>query len=423
MLKYFLVGVVVASLVSCLSSESYEPRNDNAVAHHYGATIVASLQELPACNSVSEPLLYYTSADSTFHYCGDPGYVTVDMQSLAGSDGSVDCEVVPLGDGDYGLLCGENTFLLPRAPDSTPVDTPPATEPEPEIRCGELVYDPAASTCIDGVPVANASVGFCKGAAFDKTSSICFHAVVVAKTALRLCGTAYYDPLVSACLKSKIVPIESVEYCGEQVYDPWVDTCKNGELLALGPCERSTLDLASQLCDERDGHVYTYARLGGLDWMTQNLNFEINDGAGSWCYSNDPANCKILGRLYDWATARGVDSVYNAAVLGGSDADIQGICPVGWHLPSNADWGALVANWTAGKTAFGYVNAGEHRSGQTSYEWLNSDGNMILWSATEVDAPRATRFYVTPGRELKRGDYIKIYGHAVRCVRAPVSMP
>jgi hypothetical protein len=62
--------------------------------------------------------------------------------------------------------------------------------------------------------------------------------------------------------------------------------------------------------------------IGSQIWAKKNLNCNIQ---GSLCYDNDPANCAIYGRLYDWTTALTA-------------------CPSGWHLPSKAEWDALTAH-------------------------------------------------------------------------------
>jgi len=41
--------------------------------------------------------------------------------------------------------------------------------------------------------------------------------------------------------------------------------------------------------------------------------------------------------LYNWATAMG-NSASSTAVPSG----VQGVCPSGWHIPSNAEWNALM---------------------------------------------------------------------------------
>jgi uncharacterized protein (TIGR02145 family) len=55
--------------------------------------------------------------------------------------------------------------------------------------------------------------------------------------------------------------------------------------------------------------------------MAENLNFPVIDGSS--CYDNQVTNCAIYGRLYDYETA-------------------QNACPVGWHLPSQAEFASLV---------------------------------------------------------------------------------
>jgi uncharacterized protein (TIGR02145 family) len=90
--------------------------------------------------------------------------------------------------------------------------------------------------------------------------------------------------------------------------------------------------------------------------MAENLSY---NAPGSRCYGEgsivwegdylDPrektlseaeiqANCVKYGRLYDWATAMALPSNCNYS----NDCQIQtkhrGICPSGWHIPSEADW-------------------------------------------------------------------------------------
>ena len=101
--------------------------------------------------------------------------------------------------------------------------------------------------------------------------------------------------------------------------------------------------------------------------MAENLNYNAPD---SKCYDNIEANCATYGRLYNWATAMGIDAKYNMEEWGGSDLKHKGICPTGWHIPSNADWGVLITT-VGSETAGRYLKA---TSGWRDYEGKSGNG-------------------------------------------------
>jgi uncharacterized protein (TIGR02145 family) len=87
------------------------------------------------------------------------------------------------------------------------------------------------------------------------------------------------------------------------------------------------------------GQTYRTTKIGTQTWMAENLNYDVK---GSRCYDDDPENCAIYGRLYDWSMAMGIDKKYNSQEWNGRDAKHRGICPSGWHIPSNADLDKLM---------------------------------------------------------------------------------
>ncbi|MDR0517455.1 MAG: hypothetical protein LBH25_10475 [Fibromonadaceae bacterium] len=98
------------------------------------------------------------------------------------------------------------------------------------------------------------------------------------------------------------------------------------------------------LCDERDGKRYKYVDINGQIWMAENLNHKVDGSkcgsvlSGSGTLSDaDAAACDKYGRLYNWATAMG-----GAASSTANPSGVQGVCPSGWHLPSGAEWNALM---------------------------------------------------------------------------------
>lgn len=79
--------------------------------------------------------------------------------------------------------------------------------------------------------------------------------------------------------------------------------------------------------------------------MAENLNFKTDS---SFCYNNEETNCTKYGRLYTWAAA--MDSVgswsSNGKGCGYSKTcsptyPVRGVCPEGWHLPSENECNTL----------------------------------------------------------------------------------
>ncbi|MDR3012870.1 MAG: InlB B-repeat-containing protein [Chitinispirillales bacterium] len=102
--------------------------------------------------------------------------------------------------------------------------------------------------------------------------------------------------------------------------------------------------------DPRDGQSYNWVRIGMQVWMAENLNFQIGS---SWCYDNDDSNCQKYGRLYDWSTAMDFPSTCNLTSCAFQvQSPHRGICPVGWHVPSEAEWITLI-NFVGGSTVAG----------------------------------------------------------------------
>ena len=137
------------------------------------------------------------------------------------------------------------------------------------------------------------------------------------------------------------------------------------------------------MTDERDGKVYKTVKIGNQVWMAENLNYADSVKTPSLigrstCYDDDPDNCNITGRMYSWVAA--IDSVAlatdaeNPRECGPGkycDLDgIQGICPVGWHLPSRSEWETLIEA-VGGKFVAGKVL--KSRAGWFSYEMEDED--------------------------------------------------
>jgi uncharacterized protein (TIGR02145 family) len=106
--------------------------------------------------------------------------------------------------------------------------------------------------------------------------------------------------------------------------------------------------------DTRDGNVYAFDTIGTQVWMTQNLAYLPSVQSPS-VYSDSSKSFYVGG--YDGtdvAAARATDKyktygvLYNwpAAMDGSAGSDlapsgVRGICPHGWHLPSDEEWKIL----------------------------------------------------------------------------------
>lgn len=94
------------------------------------------------------------------------------------------------------------------------------------------------------------------------------------------------------------------------------------------------------LVDSRDGRAYRTVTIGTQVWMAENLNY-VPSGGRSWCYDNDARNCTTYGRLYDWPTAMSISDSFRNHYWPNPPERVQGVCPAGWHLPSNDEWSTL----------------------------------------------------------------------------------
>ncbi|MDR0515691.1 MAG: fibrobacter succinogenes major paralogous domain-containing protein [Fibromonadaceae bacterium] len=129
--------------------------------------------------------------------------------------------------------------------------------------------------------------------------------------------------------------------------------------------------------DTRDGKTYKTTKIGEQVWMAENLNYEAKR---SKCYNDSISYCDKYGRLYDWATAMGIDKKFNRKKWNGSDVKHQGVCPKGWHLPNDEDWDKLYRYVDGDKGTESLYNsktAGEYlksKKGWDDYEGKSSNG-------------------------------------------------
>ena len=212
-----------------------------------------------------------------------------------------------------------------------------------------------------------------------------------------------------------------------------------------------------------DGNIYNTVTIGSQCWLKENLKTTkyadgtpLVDGTGAgditgnyttkyyFDYADNPANTVTYGKLYTWAAI-----MNDAASSNGNPSGVQGACPTGWHVPSDAEWNimekyldstvdTIAIGWVGtdiggilketGTTHWNSPNTGAtDSSGFTALPggYRYSDGSFgdvgnygYWWSATVNYASYAwERFLYYSYATVYRYDYGKAYGFSVRCVK------
>ena len=156
------------------------------------------------------------------------------------------------------------------------------------------------------------------------------------------------------------------------------------------------------------GQTYKTVKIGNQTWIAENLNYDVS---GSVCYNNSESNCTTYGRLYNWATAMALDPSCNSRTCSGQvQSKHRGICPQGWHIPSDAEWTALTnfvgsnagtklkskSGWSSGNGTddFGFsALPGGIGGSDGSFYYVGYEG--FWWSASERDATGADYRYMS----------------------------
>ncbi len=189
-----------------------------------------------------------------------------------------------------------------------------------------------------------------------------------------------------------------------------------------------------------DGNFYPSIIINGQEWMQQNLAVTkyrngdpiptgLDDGtwssttSGAYAiYNNDAANNTLYGKLYNWYAVN----------------DGRGLCPAGWHVPSDLEWTTLenslggssvaggkmksIAGWTApnagatNESGFTGLPGGLRSSGGTYFDVANSG---YWWTSTGIGSNNAEfrKLLLTDAAIQSADGTIRRGGFSIRCVR------
>jgi uncharacterized protein (TIGR02145 family) len=144
------------------------------------------------------------------------------------------------------------------------------------------------------------------------------------------------------------------------------------------------------LTDIRDNQTYQTIQVGTQCWMKENLNFGTMIPSGNmqrdncipekYCLEDDPGQCALGSALYQW----------NELMSYQDTPEGQGMCPPGWHLPSEDEWNMLFAlyynNAFAGDSlkegGVSQFEAGLHGVRFNNVVWEFHDWAVMFWSSS-----------------------------------------
>jgi uncharacterized protein (TIGR02145 family) len=137
-------------------------------------------------------------------------------------------------------------------------------------------------------------------------------------------------------------------------------------------------------CDDEiryEGKTYHTVLIGSQCWMKENLNVGTmipgsseqtnNSLIEKYCYDEDTANCTIYGGLYQW----------NETMLYVTTLGTKGICPDGWHIPTEAEFQIMTT--AVGNNGNALKEIGQGSGGGTG---TNTSGfSALLTGARYID--------------------------------------
>lgn len=201
-----------------------------------------------------------------------------------------------------------------------------------------------------------------------------------------------------------------------------------------------------------EGQTYNTVQIFNQCWLKENLNVGImisgstnmtdNGIIEKYCYYNKLDSCDLYGGLYQWNEMMDYNTVQGA----------QGICPSGWHIPTDEEWKQLEGEadsqycypdqiWNGlgwrgfdagfhlkSKTGWGSGGNGIDTCGFSAlpggYRWdfgyyFGGIGVDCFWWSSSLSNPNARGWYrlLRANDESFRGNINKYWGYSVRCLK------
>lgn len=232
---------------------------------------------------------------------------------------------------------------------------------------------------------------------------------------------------------------------------------KNGRVIYGNLVSFKTRDVVMDI----DGNIYQTITIGNQVWMAENLRttrfangdpietttpatldiMNFPDPVYQWAYNGLESNAAKYGRLYTWYVIM----------------DSRGLCPAGWHIPSDAEWTELENYLSSNNYNYDGSNSGNNMAlaltsnmdwkyseypgspGNASYGdfrnksgfsalpggYRNNEGRFVnlgtsgcWWSKSEASPYNAYyRYLLSNLPDLSRSSYYEFCGISVRCIK------
>jgi len=182
---------------------------------------------------------------------------------------------------------------------------------------------------------------------------------------------------------------------------------------------------------DKEGNIYLTVKIGDQIWMQENLRTTVDPDSNKivcYSYNNDADNSEKYGLLYSW----------DVTMNGSTSEKARGICPAGWHIPSDEEWkileiylgmtrqeadmvntwrGAGVGTKLAKGGSSGYEAAFAGRmTGYGTFSLLNQ--YEYVWTSTEYGSNAWRRCLESGISTVGRWNtFPKSYGFSVRCIK------
>lgn len=205
------------------------------------------------------------------------------------------------------------------------------------------------------------------------------------------------------CKNDKPIILNDLD--GDGIPDAW-DNCPQDENPDQEDLDKDGVGdvcddrIEGSFTDERDGQEYTFTKIGGVIWMSENLRYLPT--VSGWVPRQSPSDIRsetsATYHFYQediyapWSSSSTTDQrIYVAknvplfkrkgvfynwpATMGGNSASslspsgVQGVCPDGWHVPSLSEWETLLefVKQDIGDTTDREVSAWEALTHQDNY--------------------------------------------------------